>query len=288
MKQKSFWKKFNMAFPWILIFFFLFVFPRFQGQIMPPIKAWVDSLGVLAPVGYILIGFVSVVVAPIGLGPINTVLQKAFGFWPSVLYFTIYSILGFCVNFWISKRFGPGLLKKFFPTVELEAKNEIRMKDLQNPLFGISFIYGHFAKVMETLNWKNFVIYAGGGDELLSYLHGTTKAKFKDFLKVICIVQPFNSMIFVTRNLAAGENNWLYTALLGFEIVMVYVPIVILFWDDIKGVFGRWKSEYPKFNLAYKSLETEYKAESISKQEFKTRHDTMSNKFLAKVFGIKE
>lgn len=288
MNTKVVWQKLNIWSPWIIFFFFIFVFPRFQGQIMPPVKAWIDSLGNFAPVGYMVIGYISTVIAPIGLGPINTVLQKSFGFWPSVLYYTTYVFLGLITSFWISRKFGSGLLYRFFPQLKASESKELTIKNLQNPFVGVSFIFGRFAKVMEDGSWKAFVVYIGAGNEILAYLHGTTKGKFWKFVQILLVTLPFNSFLFVTRNLAAGDNNWLYSGLFAFEFLLAYVPIIILFWQDIKTVFTRYQLESQTYNPAYKNLQSDFQRGDLTKEEYKTQSNQMSNEFMAKVLGMSE
>lgn len=119
----NFWNQLSNILPWLLFAFYFFVFPSLQDQILPVIQNWMNSLGIWAPIGYITTGVLATVVAPIGLWPINVILQRAFGFWPSVFYFWTFEVVGMSINFLLSCHFGNKFLHLFFAGIVTKDKN---------------------------------------------------------------------------------------------------------------------------------------------------------------------
>ena len=83
------------------------------------VRSWLISLGPLAPAGYFLFYAAQIVFAPLP-GSFMTVFGGyLFGFWWGLLLSLAALSLGVSVAMWLSRRFGRGLLERFFPHDEL-------------------------------------------------------------------------------------------------------------------------------------------------------------------------
>ena len=83
------------------------------------VRAWLISLGPLAPAGYFAFYAAQIVFAPLP-GSFMTVFGGyLFGFWWGLLLSLAALCLGVSIAVWIARRFGRGLLERFFPHEEL-------------------------------------------------------------------------------------------------------------------------------------------------------------------------
>ena len=79
-----------------LLFFFvlLYFIPQIENWIgQDNIKNFLTSAGIWAPILFILVRLVTVIIAPLKLGPITAIMHRAFGLWPSLLYTVIVVVL---------------------------------------------------------------------------------------------------------------------------------------------------------------------------------------------------
>lgn len=251
----------NKSLQWLLFAFYFFILPSFEPVITPIVQKWIASLGIWAPVGYIGFGTLATVIAPIGLGPINVILQRAFGFWPSVLYFWSFEIIGMSINFWLSRRFGHKFLHLFFAGIITKDSNG----NFNDPVTKISTF------MLNKNSWSAFVVMLGMGGELLAYLAGVSNLKFLKFLAIIIITQFINSLIFVGSNLTIGTNNTVYFGLQILSFGITLIPILILFHREIldfcKTSWQFWKAE-KKHNQELKIKIQELKQQKILEIDF--------------------
>ncbi len=251
----------NGLLPWVLFAFYFFILPSFEPVITPIVHEWINSLGIWAPVGYISFGTLATVIAPIGLGPINVVLQRAFGFWPSVLYFWSFEIIGMSINFWLSRRFGHKFLHLFFAGIITKDSKG----NFNDPITKISTF------MLNKNSWSAFAVMLGMGGELLAYLAGLSNLKFLKFLAIIIITQFINSLIFVGSNLTIGTNNTVYFSLQILSFGITLIPVLILFHQEIldfcKIFWQFWKAE-KKLNEELKIKIQELKEQKILEIDF--------------------
>ncbi len=240
-----------------LIMFYLFGFRYIEPWIIPPVQAWIESTGVWAGFSYFLAGLVATVIAPISLGPINVVLQKGFGFWTSFFIFYCFITVGQIINFGISRKFGSSLVHKFFPFLE------------HDPIFG--WLRNNLNRKIPDL----FLIYCGMGGEILAYLLGLSKVKFSHFLLVILITNLLNSWLFVSRNLAIGDNV-MFTFYSILSLALSMVPILVVFRKEMSGFWINLKrvlSEGAKLEVDFKQSKKDFQNGKLSQLEFDTIED---------------
>jgi len=223
MNQKSnnissnFRNLFNVAIILALFFFF----PIIEKPLVDFAQTWINNFGIFAPIGYILFGLLSTVIAPIGLGPVNIVLQRAFGFWPSVFYFWTYETIGISINFILSTYFGTKIIKYLF-----YAGDERIMK--VDPVTKLS-------TYMLNKNYLSaFVCMLGFGGELIGYLAGLSKLSYLKFLSILIFTNFINALLFVGSNLTIGTNNTLYIAITILNFLLTSVPVAIVFRKEIR------------------------------------------------------
>lgn len=258
--KTNFLRSINHVFPWLLFGFYFFVLPNYEPIITPIIQTWINSLGFLAPLGYIIVGVLATVIAPIGLGPVNVLLQRAFGFWSSVFYFWTFEIIGMSINFWLSRRFGQIFLHLFFAG--------IIAKDSSGNFDPIT----KFSRYMLGKNsWSAFAIMLGMGGELLAYLAGLSGIQFVKFLAIISVTQFINSLVFVGSNLTIGTNNNVYFGLQVLSFGLTFIPTFVVFHREIlefcKNFWQFWKYE-KKQNKELKTKLGKLKNQQVSEQEF--------------------
>lgn len=222
--------------PLLMVLFYIYIFPKINEFIAPYIENYINYLGVYAPIGYIAFGLLVTVFAPLGLGPLNITLQQAFGFFPSLIYFFTYTFIGLMVNFSLSKIFGSSIMYFLFP--DMKGGSEIKS------MKGVQYMYNKFGEIMEKGNLQSFIVFFGGGNELLAYLAGTTKLKFFKFF-IICLISSLvNALLFVTRNLSYEKNNTIFFGMEALFYFFSILSLLVLFVGD----YGKIKDFIDKFN----------------------------------------
>lgn len=83
------------------------------------VRVWLTSLGPLAPAGYFLFYTAQIVFAPLPGSFLSVFGGYLFGFWWGLLLTLAALTLGVAIVVAISRRFGRGLLERFFPREEL-------------------------------------------------------------------------------------------------------------------------------------------------------------------------
>ena len=207
-----------------LLFFILLLFliPRVEEWIgTDNIKNFVNSLGIWAPIAYILIRLVTVVIAPLKLGPVTIILHRAFGLWPSILYSILVTVIGSCINFLISRRWGNKIIGFFFGPDMLAMVDKYAQKYLNTSL-------------------KNTTALFLASYELSSYASGLTDIKFKRVFLASLLSSLVTAPLLVVRDLSFGNNDLLATGIFVLSYLFYLGPLFYVAGDDIK---TWWKSE---------------------------------------------
>lgn len=218
----------------------------------------INNLGVFAPVGYVLFGTLSTVGLPIGLGPINIVLQRAFGFWPSVLYFWIYETIGLSINFLLSAKFGEKIIRFFV----YQGNTNNSEKD---PISKLSYY------MLNKSYGSAFAVMLGFGGEILGYLAGLSKLSYLKFLSIILFTNFINAILFVGSNFTIGTNNNLYVAINVLAFIITTLPLLIIFRKEIAGYFSNIISLYKlsaKEDKIFLNQIEDFKYGEISRDDF--------------------
>ncbi len=236
------------------LLFNLFGFKYLEPYIIPPVQAWILASGPMAAIYYSIAGLISVVVAPITLGPIHVILQKSFGFWTSFELFYGFTTIGQLINFVLAKRYGEKFVNRFFP-------------DLQQNAF-----YNWLRSNIDRSIVDMMLINVGLGGDFLAYLFGLSKVKFWKFALVVVIVNLFSTFVIVSKNIAVGDtNNFLFW--FGSSYFITYIPLLIVFRKDLPSLWQKIKkatTDSQKANQDYEYAKKDFENGKITEQEFTT------------------
>jgi uncharacterized membrane protein YdjX (TVP38/TMEM64 family) len=274
MPKKS---NFNQFFPIILLVFYLTIFPRIQEFLLPHVQFWVERGGVFSPFIYMSVGVFVTVVAPLGLGPINIVLQRVLGFENAYFYFFIYTTIGLMINFLLSKLYGKKLLHWFFPETKLSEQN--------TPV--IKYLFDKFEYIMIKGNWKSFFVFLGGGNELLAYLSGTTHLRLNKFLLITIISNIINSFLLINRNRAISYNRTVEIFI--YEFIFYFLSFVSIYFvvapdlPKFKEFVGRIISLFKDYNQKKKTLKKGFFEKDFDVKKHKLQLKKLEQEFNEKL-----
>lgn len=82
------------------------------------LKVWVVGAGIWAPVVFVVVKVLTIVVAPLSGSPLYPLAGLLFGLVPGILLIAIGDFLGYSISFWISRRFGRPVVLKFLSAKE--------------------------------------------------------------------------------------------------------------------------------------------------------------------------
>ena len=257
------------------LLFNLFGFKYLEPYIIPPVQAWILASGSMASVYYSIAGLVSVVVAPITLGPIHIILQKSFGFWTSFGLFYGFSTIGQLINFSLAKKYGERFVGRFFP-------------GLHKNLF-----YNWLRNNVNRSILDTMLINVGLGGDFLAYLFGLSKVKFWRFAVVVAVVNLFSTFIIVSKNIAVGDTSqYLFWFLSSYFIT--YIPLLIVFRKDLPQLWTKIQKvtqDNQEARQNYENAKSDYQNGVISiheLQSIKAKNKEMMENPLSGLFVDKE
>ncbi len=83
------------------------------------VREVVASAGLLGPLLIVLLKISTIIVVPLGGGPVYAIAGAVFGFWKGLLLTLIGDVLGFTAAFYISRVWGRSLVQFFVPKAQL-------------------------------------------------------------------------------------------------------------------------------------------------------------------------
>ncbi len=257
------------------LLFNLFGFKYLEPYIIPPVQAWILASGSMAAVYYSIAGLVSVVIAPITLGPIHVILQKSFGFWMSFGLFYGFTTIGQLINFGLAKKYGEKFVNRFFP-------------DLHNNVF-----YNWLRSNIDRSIFDMMLINVGLGGDFLAYLFGLSKVKFWRFAIVVIVVNLFSTYIIVSKNIAVGDTGG-YLFWFGSSYFITYIPLLIVFRKDLPQLWAKIQKatqDNQEARQNYENAKADYQKGIISIHEFeaiKAKNKELMDNPLSGLFVDKE
>lgn len=158
-------------------------------------RMWVDQQGVWAPLVFMGMIILQIVVAVIPGEPLEIAAGYAFGAWEGTLLCLLGSFVGRTVVFLLVRRFGTKAVEVFFPLEKLQT-----LEFLQNKR-RLSF-------------WVFFLFFLPGTPkDVLCYLTGLTKLPLKAWL-IISAIAPIPSIVTSTiGGNALGMGNYAFAIL---------------------------------------------------------------------------
>lgn len=83
------------------------------------LRELVGSAGILGLIAIVLLKMSTIIVVPLGGGPVYAIAGAVFGFWNGLLLTLIGDILGFTVAFYISRLWGSSIVQFFVPRAQV-------------------------------------------------------------------------------------------------------------------------------------------------------------------------
>lgn len=153
----------------LVLTIFLFGVSYFVGRSIPEenIRQLINNAGPIAPVVFILLAFLTYILAPLSGTPILFVGFYAFG-QKVIFYSAIAALIASITNFWIARRWGRAIVERLVDKEDLHKVD----KFTQN--------YGLLALFISRIFLK-------GIHDIISYAAGLTTLKFSDYLIVSTI-----------------------------------------------------------------------------------------------------
>lgn len=139
---------------------------------------YIKDFGILAPICFILLQIIQVIIPliPGGVSSLTGVL--AFGPVLGFIYNYIGIVIGSCIAYILAKRYGLRLIEKIFKE---ETINKY-IKYIKNNYFYKIFIIGIFLPILP--------------DDLLCYIAGISQISFKKFLIIILLGKPISLLTY--------------------------------------------------------------------------------------------
>jgi len=88
----------------------------------------IASLGMLGPIAIVLLKMSTIIVVPLGGGPVYAIAGAVFGFWNGFLLTLIGDLLGFSAAFYISRLWGRPMVQFFVPKTQLPVVENILIR----------------------------------------------------------------------------------------------------------------------------------------------------------------
>jgi uncharacterized membrane protein YdjX (TVP38/TMEM64 family) len=184
-----------------------FVFVEAVGS--ERLRDTVAATGPLAPIAYVLLKAVTVVLTPISGSPLRLTAGALFGFWEGVLLSVLGGVLGGCANFWIARRFGRSVVARLLGPATL-AKVEPMLDRLAN--------------------WKALAlarVVLGPFWDALSYGVGLTKLPFKTYFAVAFVGDLIPSIVLVGLGSTVAELGVVGTGAASVKAIEAAAPLIL-------------------------------------------------------------
>jgi uncharacterized membrane protein YdjX (TVP38/TMEM64 family) len=153
----------NLVFVALIITVAYFVATRFN---LEDIRRSVESFGIYAPLLVVLLKATTIVVVPLGGGPLYPIAGVLFGF-PKAIFLTLLGdVIGSTISFYISRKFGWPILKFFMPSTYMPTVTKL------------------IEKCSDPKTFLKARLFFTGFPELFSYAAGFTKINFIFFILI--------------------------------------------------------------------------------------------------------
>ena len=170
----------------------------------------VISAGPLAPVAYVLLKAVTLIVTPLSGTPLRLAAGVLFGFWEGVALSVLAGVLGGSANFWIARRLGRGVVTRLLgpPTLARVEPMLDRLADWR------------------ALTLARFVLAPLW--DVLSYGVGLTRLRYRTYLAVAFVGDLIPTMILVGVGTSVMEVGVMETGAAGAQSVEAALPTLAL------------------------------------------------------------
>jgi len=192
----------------VLLALFLFTLFYFLSTKVPEekIRLVLNQAGLLAPLVFIFLALPAYIIAPLSNAPLLWAGFYAFGA-NVVFLFTIASVIGLVINFWIARRWGRTIIKKFVGSQNMERIDKLTEN------YGLLMLF--FLRVFQ-----------GGISDFVSYAAGLTSMRFPQYL-IISLLGLIPGTIIWYLGASQIENPAVFTGLT-MALVVTLSTIFIL------------------------------------------------------------
>jgi uncharacterized membrane protein YdjX (TVP38/TMEM64 family) len=160
------------------------------------LQALVEKAGPLGPGLFFLLQVAQVIFAPIPGNVTTLVGGVLFGFWRSFMISTLAIIAGSTLAFWLARRFGMALVRRFVDEASLTKYTRL-LKGRSGLLLGIVFLFPFFP------------------DDLLCFLAGMTPIRLPAFILLVALTRPWGLLISSLIGSGALVMSWWLWLLVG-------------------------------------------------------------------------
>jgi len=171
----------------------------------------IAKAGVWAPLLFILLKASTVVVAPLSGGPLYPLIGAFFGFGPGLVYAIIGDFIGYTIAFFISRKLGYPVVRKFIESNERSLLPKI-VKHVGTPA-------GFFQACISL----------GFVPDLLSYGAGLSKLPYPIFISIIAPLSAVVSTVLVLLGASFGDGD--------SAAHFLIVPVVAILCMSVGGYF---------------------------------------------------
>ena len=186
------------------------------------VKSLIEAWGAAAPLGFMLIQLLQVIIAPVPGEVSGFVGGYLFGVGHGFFYSTIALTIGSAVNFWIGRFLGYRLIRKWIP------ENQLQRMDVFLTHQGLIMILAFF-------------IFPGFPKDYLSLFLGGTAMPFKMFILLAGLGRmPGTLMLSLHGGILSQQRYGLYAIILGASLVMMLLAIYYR-----KAIYG-WAERFNK------------------------------------------
>ena len=182
------------------------------------LQAWIDGFGIYAPVAFILLQALQVILAPIPGQALALVAGYLFGSLPGLVYSMIGVVAGSAIAFLIARRFGRPAVERLLDDALIETFDE-------------------FVEWVGVPGLFVFVLIPGLPDDAISFLAGLAQFRLRTFLAVIIVgrLPAYVMTVYAGSQLATGQ---LLQGLVAIAILVTVSVFGYLKQDEIKRRLG--------------------------------------------------
>jgi uncharacterized membrane protein YdjX (TVP38/TMEM64 family) len=197
----------------------LMVFILAQSVGFERIRQTIASAGPLAPVLYIAVRMSTMIFAPLTSGPLQMASGAVFGLWQGLLYSLLAETLAGSINFWVSRRFGKPLVRRFVGER------------------GLNQIEQFYHRAGEALTLVYARLFMSGVYDFVSYAAGLTPISYRTYVLVSVIVGviPVFGTVAIGSVLTELDSRFILAA--GLMSVLFVVPL--FFYPRLRRWFDR-------------------------------------------------
>ena len=188
----------------ILISLFLYLVSRSFSE--EEIITFVNNAGFFAPVVYILLTLLTLVIAPFSGTPVIFAGYYVFG-QKVILYSVVATYISYVVNFWIARKWGRRIVRKFVGEDSLKKVDELT-KD-----------YGIVALVF-------LRIFQGSINDFVSFAMGLTNMNFKIYIVVSILASVPGTVLWYYLSLNANSPLQFTAIMLIFTLTLSFIFVV--------------------------------------------------------------